>query len=83
MDNGYFRLCPVCHKVDGYANAGRTHRFYCREHRTSWIAGSNLFSDWRHETEEQQRRIYNEIGLPDFADVEPYFPGPETAGDGH
>jgi hypothetical protein len=70
---GYFGLCPVCHKYDGRANAGRSHHFYCKEHKTSWCAGSNLFSDWRHQTEEEQRKIWDAIGLDGFADVEPYI----------
>jgi hypothetical protein len=69
----YFGLCPICHKTDGYANAGRSHRFYCKEHKTSWLVGSNLFSSWRDQTEAEQRKIWDEIGLNDFADVEPYF----------
>jgi hypothetical protein len=71
-DDDYFGLCPICHKTDGYANAGRFHRFFCKEHKTSWGAGSNLFSDWRDQTEEEQHRIWDEIGLDDFQDVEPW-----------
>ena len=33
--------------------------------------GSNLFSSWREQTEEEQRRIYNEIGLGEFTEVRP------------
>jgi hypothetical protein len=72
LEDDYFGLCPICHKTDGYANAGRSHRFFCKEHKTSWCIGSNIFSDWRHQTEEEQRRIWNEIGLADFQDVKPY-----------
>jgi hypothetical protein len=68
----YFGLCPVCHRTDGYANAGRSHRFYCTKHKTSWLAGSNLFSDWRRQTEEEQRKLWSDIGLDDFKDVEPF-----------
>ena len=71
--DGDFGLCPVCHKFDGFANAGKSHRFYCKEHKASWLVGSNIFSSWRDQTEEEQRRIWNEIGLNEFADVEPYF----------
>ena len=71
---GYFGFCPVCHKNDGYANTGRSHRFYCKEHKTSWSVGSNLFSSWRGQTEAEQRAIWDEIGLNDFEDVEPYHP---------
>lgn len=68
----YFGVCPVCHKTDGYANAGSSHRFYCKEHKTSWHVGANLFSSWKHETEEEQRKIWDEIGLDGFEDVVPY-----------
>jgi hypothetical protein len=68
--NDYFGLCPVCHKWDGYANAGRSHRFYCREHKTSRLVGANLFSSWRYQTEEEQRRIWDEIGLDEYQDVD-------------
>jgi hypothetical protein len=71
---GYFGLCPVCHETDGYANSGRAHRFYCKKHKTSWCVGSNLFSSWRGQTEAEQRAIWDEIGLNDSEDVEPYFP---------
>jgi hypothetical protein len=83
-------LCPVCHRIDGIANAGKSHRAYCKEHRTSWRVGVNLYSSWRDQTEEEQRRIWNEIGLNEFTDVEPYFhtragagQGFDAAGGGH
>jgi hypothetical protein len=70
VDN-YFGGCPQCGRDDGCANVGRSHWFYCKEHKVKWCIGSNLFSTWRDETEEEQRRIYNEIGLGDFTEVEP------------
>ncbi len=57
----YFGVCPHCEKTDGYVNAGSTHVFYCDEHKVSWIAGANLFSGWRDETEEEQRKKYKHI----------------------
>jgi hypothetical protein len=75
FDN-HFGVCPHCYKTDGFANAGKSHRFYCKQHRVSWYVGSNLFSNWRDQTEEEQRRIWNEIGLNDFESVEPYHPAP-------
>jgi hypothetical protein len=67
-----FGLCPICHRTDGYANAGKSHRFYCLEHRTSWYAGSNLFSSWREETEAEQRETWERIGLNQLQNVVPY-----------
>lgn len=84
----YFGGCPVCHRNDGYRNAGRTHIFFCREHQTRWIVGSNLFSNWRDETKESQEAEYNKIGLGEFEEVEPvinpsYFEGGELHGKAH
>ena len=61
-----FGVCPECGKTDGYLNTGRTHVFMCKTHRTSWVAGANLFSDWRHETEAEQLAKWDEIGMEDF-----------------
>ena len=70
--NNHFGLCPVCHRTDGYANAGKSHIFFCKEHQKSWFVGANLFSSWRDQTEEEQRRIWDEIGLEEFERVKPY-----------
>jgi GNAT superfamily N-acetyltransferase len=43
----HFGTWPDCRRTDGYINIGRSQWFYCRQHKTCWIAGSNLFSDWR------------------------------------
>ena len=56
-----FGGCPSCGKYSGYVNAGRTHVFYCDAHNVSWIAGANLFSDWRNEIEQEQRVKYRHI----------------------
>src|SRR6266542_5241057 len=77
----HFGTCPECHEYDGWLNAGSSHRFYCKEHRTSWLVGSNLFSDWRSETEEEQRHKWNELGMDNFQNVEPFYPPqPEAHG---
>ena len=68
----YFGLCPHCHQTDGYYNAGRNHWFFCREHKTKWWAGSNLFSSWRDETEEEQRKQYDVNAFGSYERVEPY-----------
>jgi hypothetical protein len=70
VDN-YFGGCPRCSKTDGYINIGRSHWFFCKAHRTKWWVGSNIFSSWREQTEDQQRRAYDEIGLANFTVVEP------------
>lgn len=67
----YFGGCPQCGQDDGFINVGRSHWFFCKAHKTSWCIGSNLFSSWREQSEEEQRRIYDEIGLDEFTEVEP------------
>jgi hypothetical protein len=67
----YFGGCPQCGRSDGYTNVGKSHWFFCREHKAKWCIGSNLFSSWQDETEEEQRRAYVRIGLGDFTEVEP------------
>jgi hypothetical protein len=71
--DGFFGLCPICHKMSGFANAGRSHRAYCKEHKKSWFIGANLFSSWRQQTKDEQRKIWDGIGLNEFEDVQPYF----------
>ena len=67
----YFGLCPVCLHTDGYINIGKDHWFFCKEHKAKWRAGSNLFSAWRDETEDSQRKIFDELDFGSFETVEP------------
>jgi hypothetical protein len=70
MQDSYFGVCPTCHKTDGYMNIGKGHWFICKEHRVTWFIGANLFSSWQYETEQDQRRQYDELGMSRFARVE-------------
>jgi hypothetical protein len=72
----YFGVCPICRTADGYANVGRSHWFFCQEHQKKWCAGSNIFSDWRQETEEEQRKQYESIGLGRFEEAVAYYGNP-------
>jgi hypothetical protein len=72
--DGYFGLCPICKKTDGYLNIGRSHWFFCEKHRSRWCIGSNLFSSWRDETKSEQLRHCKEIGFDTFRDVKPFYP---------
>jgi hypothetical protein len=71
MDNkvvtNFFGGCPHCGRGDDYLNVGRSHWFVCREHKVKWLAGSNLFSSWREETEEDWRR--NAATLAEYREV--------------
>jgi hypothetical protein len=71
---GYFGWCPHCRNNDGYVNAGSNHWFVCNEHKTRWCTGSNLFSSWKEETAEQQRKIWEEGGFYGYAVVHPVYP---------
>ena len=71
----HFGLCPVCHRTDGHLNIGRSHVYVCHVHKNRWPVGSNLFSDWRKESEETWDR--NAELLAGYTEVEPYY-YPET-----
>lgn len=51
--------------------------FFCKEHKTKWLAGSNLFSSWRNQMEDDQRKIYDELCFGEFKHIEP-SPGPNA-----
>jgi len=71
MDKADFGVCQKCGEVSGGLNVGRGHWFYCSTHRLKWLAGYNLFSHWRDETEQEQRVAYDAVGLGEFSKVEP------------
>ncbi len=62
-------VCPTCHKSDGCINIGASHWYYCNEHKAKWCVGSNLFSSWRNQTEDEQRAIYDELDFGSFTEV--------------
>jgi hypothetical protein len=51
----YFGGCPTCGRNDGLYNVYKQHWFVCHTHKVRWTIGSNLFSSWRDETEDEQR----------------------------
>jgi hypothetical protein len=71
---GYFGLCPACHKNDGFINIGPGHWFLCKEHKVTWCVGTNLISGWKVQTEEEQRKIYDDLGFGDYKEVKPFVP---------
>jgi hypothetical protein len=71
--NYYFGACPQCQKTDGYTNIGPHQWFFCKTHKVKWWAGTNIFSDWRDETEDEQRANYGGIGLGEFKHIEPIY----------
>jgi hypothetical protein len=65
----YWGCCPTCHQYDGYINIGRGHWFYCGEHKIRWCTGSNLFSTWQNETDEEQRERYDALDFGNYTTV--------------
>jgi hypothetical protein len=53
-EDNYFGGCPECGGSDGCINIGPNHWYYCKEHRTRWCIGSNLFSSWKDQTKAEQ-----------------------------
>jgi hypothetical protein len=74
VDN-YFGGCPHCGQTNGCMNIGRDHWFVCHTHKTKWCIGSNLFSSWREQTEEDWRK--NEYRLSTYMVVKPLPPDDE------
>ena len=46
------RGCPKCGRYSMILNIGRAHWAYCDVHRFRWCIGSNLFSSWHEQTED-------------------------------
>lgn len=65
----YFGGCPECGHHDGYINIGRSHWFFCAEDRVKWLGGTNVFSSWQHETEDEQRAAYEELDFGSYRDA--------------
>ena len=67
----HFGVCDVCGKTDGCRNIGRVHWFFCAAHPRKWCVGSNLFSGWQSETENDWSR--NQETLQDFVEIHRSF----------
>jgi hypothetical protein len=75
IGDGYWGLCPVCHKTDGcVTDVAMRHFYFCKQHKVRWCVGQNLFSIWMVYDAEQRERRMNEMGLYTFEDVKPYQP---------
>ena len=61
--------CPECGEMTGYRNIGCRHWGYCDAHKTAWPIGSNLFSGWRNEAEDDWQR--NRVLLSGYSGSEP------------
>jgi len=73
-----FGVCPYCLKTNGYISIGRSHWFYCSEHKVCWLVGSNLFSWPFDESWEEmiaaQERTYDRLDFGSFRMIHEYHP---------
>lgn len=67
-----FGGCPTCGGNDGYLNVGPDHWCVCAAHKMKWPIGSNLFSDWRDESEDDWTG--NVVWLDACHTVQPIYP---------
>ena len=67
----YFGGCPKCRDSDTCWNINRDHWMTCDIHRTKWHVGSNLFSCWREQTEEDW--ALSRAVLKQYKEVEPVY----------
>jgi len=72
--DGYFGRCPLCNNTDGYVNVESSHWFFCSERKVMWCAGANVFSSWQNETEEEQKRNWDQLGLDKYEQIQPVYP---------
>jgi len=63
--------CPLCGKNDGYLNIGPDHWFVCHAHEKKWCRGSNLFSSWRAENDDDWEQTRQD--LAGYEEVDPVF----------
>jgi hypothetical protein len=67
----YFGVCPICQRQNGCRSIGRDHWFVCDTHKMKWWVGSNLFSSWRDQTEEELRANMDKLARYREVEVAP------------
>jgi hypothetical protein len=72
LEDDRFGICPYCLNTMPYINIGSGHWFYCEKHKLRWYVGSNLFSSWQDETEEQQRKQFDEMDFGSYRQIIPF-----------
>ena len=51
----YFGGCPKCGDYTGMTSVKKIHFFFCKQHKTMWSPGFNLFSCVSSETLEDKK----------------------------
>jgi hypothetical protein len=67
----YWGDCPTCGLNDGFINVEQHHFYVCHAHKAYWWIGSNLFSGWRDERDEEWEE--NRHLLEGYTTVEPAY----------
>ena len=76
----HFGVCPTCHRNNGYENVGPAHWFVCHRHRVRWCVGSNLFSSWREQTDQERALVIARLST--YREVESWHPAEHQDEDG-
>jgi hypothetical protein len=71
-DGGFFGVCPTCGSNDGHVNLGSVHWFICHEHKVRWVWDSDMFEEWKYETEEKWE--HNRSWLLTYRKITPFIP---------
>lgn len=66
-------LCPDCLQPGYVRNIRQDNWAYCDEHKTKWLIGGNVYTDWQEETEAIWKE--NAAYLSELREVEPTFTG--------
>lgn len=62
--------CPDCHLASKMLNVGRDHYGVCDQHKVFWHIGSDVYSEWRQESESVWQR--NDATLRSYTQVAPW-----------
>ena len=62
-------VCSKCGKTDGFVNLGKEHWFICRDHKSKWLAGINMYEGWKNQTVAQTESI--ELMLSSYKEIVP------------
>ena len=68
-----FGGCPHCGQADGFLEEWRCYVFFCVQHKTRWIIGSDTFDSFHSSFKDSQREKWMKLGVKDYTLVDPIF----------
>ncbi len=68
-----FGGCPQCGQADGFLSEWRCNVFFCVQHKTRWIIGSDSSDSFHSAIKEEQRMAWQNLGVKNFTLVDPIF----------